>query len=254
MRLVDTHCHLQLEQFNEDREAVIAECLELLDWLVIIGDDIESSGQAVELTRDRIYAAVALHPYHAEQCDDAALAQLREWAAHPKVKAIGEIGLDYFNEYAPRDKQAIAFRKQLELACEVQLPVCIHNREADADSYALLKEFSGKLPGCIMHCFGSDAGWAEKFAELGFYISFAGNLSYPKAQSLRDAAAMVPLEQLLVETDAPYLSPQPKRGKRCLPHYVQYTAETLAQVKGVALEEIIKHTTSNAHRLYGIPL
>jgi TatD DNase family protein len=252
MPLVDTHCHLQHHRFDDDRQEVIARALEALEWIVVIGDDLESSRAAVALVQDRVYATVGYHPYHAESVDDTALATLRELAAQPGVRGIGEIGLDYFNEYAPRPAQHIAFEKQLELACELDLPVVIHNRSSDDDAYAMLKNFARRLPGCIMHCFGSDAAFAEKCVDLGFYVSFAGNVTFPKAPELREAAAAVPLERLLVETDAPYLAPPPMRGKRCEPQYVVHTAECLAEVKGVSPEEFAARTTENARALYRV--
>ncbi len=252
MPLVDTHCHLQSPRFDDDREAVIARCLEQLDWLVVIGDDIPSSEGAVALIRDRVYATVGMHPYYAEGVDDACLDRLRELAATPGVIGLGEIGLDYFNEYAPRDVQAVAFRRQLDLAIELDLPVVIHNRDSDEDAYAILAEYADRLPGCVMHCFGSDATYAERFLALGFYVSFAGNATFSKAQQLRDAAAVVPLDRLLVETDAPYLAPVPLRGKRCEPWHVVHTAAVIAEVKGVSAEELGKVTTDNARRFYRV--
>jgi len=253
MRLVDTHCHLQDPKFDPDRERVLARALEVLEWLVVIGDDLANSQAALALARDRVYVSAGLHPYHASHVDAAALDALREVAAHPAVIAIGETGLDYFNEFSPRADQAKAFQAQLALACELQLPAIVHNREADEDSYAILKEHIGRLPGCILHCFGSDAAFADRCVALGCYISFAGNLTFPKAQKLRDAAATVPLDRLLLETDAPYLAPQAQRGQRCEPAFVQHTAHVLADVKGVSPGEIAAQTTQNACRVYGLP-
>lgn len=250
MRLVDTHCHLQSERYHEDRAAVLARSLERLDWLVVIGDDLPSSEAAVALVQPRVYATVGVHPYHAKDMDDAVFEGIAALAKRDGVVAIGEIGLDYFNEFSPRPDQARAFEQQLNLACDLGLPVVIHNREADADSLAILKNFADKLPGCIMHCFGSDAAVAEACVELGFYISFAGNVTFPKAENLRAAAAAVPLERLLVETDAPYLAPVPLRGKRCEPHQVEHTAAFLANLKGVSEEAFGIQTTANAHTVY----
>lgn len=252
MKLVDSHCHLQSGNFNADREEVIARTLEALDWAVVIGDDLPTSRAAVGLVRERLYATVGLHPYHAADCDDAAMEELRELAAVPGVVAIGEIGLDYHNVYAPPEVQAVAFRRQLELAIALGLPVVIHNRDSDEDAFAILKEHAGAMAGCVMHCFGSPPEFAARCCELGFYVSFAGNVTFPKAQMLRAAAAVVPLELLLVETDAPYLAPLPLRGKRCEPAYVQHTAAALAALKGVELEEFTRITTENAARFYRV--
>lgn len=251
--LVDTHCHLQDPKFAADREEVIAHALAVLDWFVVIGDDLPNSRAAVALCRDRVYATVGMHPYHGDKTDAAVLAELRELARHPGIVAIGETGLDYFNEFSPRAAQRAAFQGQLELARDLCLPVVIHNRQADADTLALLREYKAELRGVIMHCFGSDAAFAEQCIALGFYISFAGNLTFPKAQPLRDAAAVTPLDRLLVETDAPYLAPQARRGQRCEPAWVAHTAETLATVKCVPVETLRKAVTANAHAIYGIP-
>lgn len=254
MGLVDTHCHLQSGRFEEDRESVIEECLNRLDWLVVIGDDVEGSREAMALIRPNLYAVVGVHPYSAKDFDEQQLAELREMAAHPQVVGIGETGLDYFNEYSPRDDQARSFRAQLELACDVGLPVVIHNREADEDSYTILKEFADRLPGCIMHCFGSGPEYARKFLDLGFYISFAGNVTFKKAVPLQESAKVVPMDRLLVETDAPYLAPVPLRGKvkRCEPHFVEHTAAFLAELKEVPLDAFTAQTTANAHRVYSV--
>ncbi|MBI2423505.1 MAG: TatD family hydrolase [Candidatus Hydrogenedentes bacterium] len=252
MRLVDTHCHLQSERYSEDREAVLEESLNRLEWLVIIGDDLPSSEAALALVRHRVYAVVGVHPYYAAAFDAAQEEALAALAARPGVVAIGEMGLDYFNEYSPRAAQQTAFRRQLEMACALGLPVAIHNRDADADTYPILKEFSTSLKGCIMHCFGSTAADAERYVELGFHISFAGNVTFPKAEALRDAARVTPLDRLLVETDAPFLAPIPFRGKRCEPHHVAHTAACLAELKGVTLEAFTAQTTANAAAVYGI--
>lgn len=252
MGLVDTHCHLQSQRFDVDRDAVLAACLERLDWVAVIGDDLPSSRGAMALLGPRVYGVVGMHPYYASDVDAEVLAELREMAAHPQVVGLGEMGLDYYNEYSPRPDQARAFRAQLELACELALPVVIHNRDADGDCYAMLVEFADRLAGCIMHCFGSGPAYAEKFLELGFYISFAGNVTFKKAAELHEAARRVPIDRLLVETDAPYLAPAPLRGKRCEPHYVEHTAAFLAELKGVPLETLAEATTANARRVYQI--
>jgi TatD DNase family protein len=253
-RLVDTHCHLQDRAFDEDREAVIARALECLDWVVVIGDSLASSQAAIDLVRENVYAAVGIHPYHPEQANATGIARLRELAARPGVVAIGEIGLDYFRyNTAPRDVQTTAFHNQLRLAAELALPVVIHNRDAHDDLAAVLNEYHRDLAGGIMHCFAGDAAFVERCLGWDFHVSFAGNLSFPKAAELREAAQAVPMERLLLETDSPYLAPQPVRGKRCEPAYVQHTAATLAEVKGVDIEAIIRQTTENACRLFNVP-
>lgn len=252
MGLVDTHCHLQSQRFDDDREAVITACLEKLDWLVVIGDDMPSNHAAIGLIQPRVHAVVGMHPYYAKDVDSDVLDELRTLAVQPGVVGLGEMGLDYFNEYSPRADQARAFESQLELACELNLPIVIHNREADEDCHAILKDYADRLPGCIMHCFGSGPDYAEKFLALGFHISFAGNVTFSKAVALQEAAKVVPLDRLLVETDAPYLAPIPLRGKRCEPWHVEHTAAFLANLKGVSLEELTESTTRNARRVYAL--
>lgn len=252
MGLVDTHCHLQDAAFDNDREEVLARALTELEWLVVIGDSIESSRLGSKLCRRGVYAAAGVHPYHAESVDTAALAALRELAELDRVVAIGEIGLDYHHAKNDYRVQRKAFEAQLALAAELQLPVVIHNRDAHDDLGAILSTYAANLCGGIMHCFAGGLDFVERSLEWGFYISFAGNATFPKAQALRDAAKAIPLDRLLVETDSPYLAPQPRRGKRCEPAFVRFTAETLAQVKGIDFDTFAAQTTANASRLYRI--
>lgn len=250
--LVDTHCHIQHAAFDEDRDDVVARALEMLDWVMVIGDDLAQSERAIAMAGPGVYTAIGLHPYHAADCTGAAMEMLRTLTAHPSVKALGEMGLDYHNVVAPKDVQATAFTQQLELAGDLGLPVIIHNRDSHDDVLAILREYAPTLAGGIMHCFSGDAQFAERTLELGFHVSFAGNVTFPKAQELRDAAAVVPLDRLLVETDSPYLAPQARRGKRCEPSYVVHTAAVLAGIKGVDETTFAEATTRNAERLFGI--
>ena len=251
MRLVDTHCHLQDAKFDGDRADVLSRALDALEWLVVIADSVRSSHAAVALTGDRVYAAVGVHPYHPEEVSEDGIATLRALAAHDRVAAIGEIGLDYYKyNDAPAELQQAAFRSQLALAAELSLPVIIHNRDAEDDTLAILADHDAALPGVIMHCFSGDAACAERCVARGYYISFAGNVTYPKAAPLREAAAVVPMDRLLVETDSPYLAPQAERGKRCEPAFVAHTAAALAAVKGVSVDEFIARTTENAARVF----
>ncbi|NUM56704.1 MAG: TatD family hydrolase [Candidatus Hydrogenedentes bacterium] len=251
MRLVDTHCHLQDAKFDDDRAAVMARALDTLDGIVLIGDTVESSRAAVALTRENVYAAVGVHPYHPDEISAETLSALTELASNRYVVAIGEIGLDYYkyNE-APAPLQQAAFHAQLELAADLSLPVAIHNRDAEADTLSILAEHDAEIPGVIMHCFSGDAAFAERCSGRGYYVSFAGNVTYPKAGALREAAAVVPMDRLLLETDSPYLAPQPVRGRRCEPAFVTHTAETLATVKNVDVQELVERTTDNAMRVF----
>lgn len=254
MRPADTHCHLQDPRFDGDRGEVLERTLQSLSFAVVVGDDLASSTAACGMARKGIFAAVGVHPYHGESVDAAALGTLRELAARPGVVALGEIGLDYFNEFCPRPAQRAAFAAQLSLAAELGLPVVVHNRDADADSLAMLGEFAPRLSSVIMHCFGSGPATAEACAGLGFYVSFAGNVTFPKAAALRDAARVVPTGLLLAETDAPYLAPQPERGRRCEPAFVRHTLEALALARGTDAETLTETTTHNAVRAFRLPV
>ncbi len=250
MALVDAHCHVQGAAFDDDREAVVGRALETLEWIVVAGDELETSRAAVALARDRVYATVGIHPHHAEAVDASALADIRELAGEPRVVAIGEVGLDYYYEHVPRERQQAAFRAQLDLASELALPVVIHCRDAYEAITPILEACHRRLAGGVMHCFSGDAAFAKRCLTWGFHISFAGNVTFPKATPLREAALAVPMDRLLVETDSPYLAPQPVRGKRCEPIYVQHTARLLADLKGVPFDNFARQTTENARGLF----
>lgn len=253
MPLVDSHCHLQDAKFDPDRDDVIGRARESLDWLVVIGDDLATSEAAVGLIQPRIHATVGVHPYHAAAVDAGLIEQLRDLARRPGVVAIGEIGLDYYkHNQTPRDTQRAGFVAQLELAAELDLPVVIHNRDADADLSVILDEYAPKIPGGVLHCFAGGEDMIRRAHDWGFYISFAGNVTYPKAEALRQAARTVHADRLLVETDSPYLAPQAVRGRRCEPAYVRYTAERLAEVRGVGVEQLCAETAANAARLFRV--
>jgi len=246
-RWADTHCHLQHEAFDIDREDVLRRSLNQLDWLVVIGDSVASSEHGCLLVRPGVYATVGIHPHEAKHADQAALAAIEAMARRQGVCAVGEIGLDYHYDLSPRTDQRKAFAEQLAIAVRLDLPVVIHCREAEDDLSAIV-ESAPAMPRGVIHCFGGNATFAERCLGWGFYISFAGNVTFPKAQPLREAAAIVPADRLLVETDSPYLAPQPLRGKRCEPLYVQHTGEAVAQVKGIASEALAGHIKRNAER------
>jgi len=254
MNAVDTHCHLQMGPFNADRETVIAQSLDQLDWVVVVGDGIDGCLNALALVRPRLYATVGFHPYQAAEYDDEAETRLAAFAEHPGVVAIGETGLDYHNEFAPRAKQRPCFERQLGLAIRLGLPAVIHCREADDDAYALLREHVPHLPACILHCFGGSVQFAEQCLDLGCYISFAGNVTFPKAVPLQEAAKRVPADRLLAETDAPYLAPQPVRGKRCEPWHVLHTIQFLAELRGEPVAGLSESILQNACRAFRIPV
>lgn len=252
-RLVDTHAHVQSDAFDGDRKEVMGRALDTLEWLVVVGDTIAASRAGMALCSPRVFATVGVHPHHAAETNPGTWDELRPLLNSPGVVALGEMGLDYHYDFSPREDQRAAFETQLAMACEANVPVVIHCREAEADLSAILIPFVDSLPGGIMHCFGGDAAFAEQCLAWGLHISFAGNVTFPKAENLRDAARVVPLDRLLVETDCPYLAPKPVRGKRCEPAFVAHTAAFLAELKGVPLEEFTRATTRNAHQVYRVP-
>jgi len=255
MKLIDSHCHLDSEQFNDDREAVIERALAAgVEHMVAIGSgDGPPDLEAGVRLADRypfIYATIGVHPHDAANATDETYRRLAELTSHPRVVAIGEIGLDYHYDHSPRDIQRDVFVEQMRIARDARMPIVIHTRSAWADTMALLREHwapSG-LSG-IMHCFSEGPAEAEEALALGFHISFAGIVTFPKALGIQEAARITPADRLLIETDAPYLAPVPKRGKRNEPAYVVETARKLAELRGVTPDEIAQATTANWQRL-----
>ncbi|MEO8596522.1 MAG: TatD family hydrolase [Candidatus Solibacter sp.] len=248
MKLVDSHCHLDDEKFDPDREQVMERALAAgVEMMMAIGTGGELEVAIRQAERyPFIYATIGVHPHDAAKATDATFARLRELASHPKVLAVGEIGLDYHYDFSPRDVQQSVFEKQLEIAAEFHKPIVIHTREAWDDTLARVTA----LPdGGIMHCFTGDRGQAEQALERGFHLSFGGVLTFPKAEEVREAARAVPEARLLVETDCPYLAPVPHRGKRNEPAFVVDTARRLAEVRGTSLEAIAECTTRNFRAL-----
>ena len=251
MKLIDSHCHLDSEQFNEDRDAVIERALAAgVERMLTIGSgdgppDVEVAVRLAE-RYPMLYASIGVHPHDAAKATPDTFAGLRDLASHPKVLAIGEIGLDYHYDFSPRDVQRSVFQRQLELAAEFGKPIVIHTREAWEDTMSQVTS----LPyGGIMHCFTGDTAQARQALDLGFHLSFGGVLTFPKAESLREAAKITPEARLLVETDCPYLAPVPHRGKRNEPAFVVETARRLAQVRGATPEAIAECTTRNFRNL-----
>jgi TatD DNase family protein len=257
VKLVDSHCHLDDKQFDPDRAEVIERAREAgVERMMTIGTgngppDLEA---ALRLARKHsfIYATVGLHPHDAAKATPETFAAMEALAAETKVLALGEIGLDYHYDFSPRDVQRNVLVEQLKLAARAGKPIVIHTREAWDDTLLLLREhWSG---GGIMHCFSGGPAEARQALDLGFYLSFGGVLTFPKAEELREAARMAPEDRLLIETDAPYLAPVPKRGKRNEPAFIVETARRLAEVRSVAPEHIAEVTTANFERLLFAPL
>jgi TatD DNase family protein len=260
--LIDTHCHVDFERYNDDRDAVIARAHEHnVTRIINPGTDLHTSRAAIRLaeTYDGVYAGVALHPNSTANWTIDDIATLRKLAAHDKVVSIGEIGLDYYWDKSPKDVQHAAFEAQLELAAELELPIIIHNREASDDVIAVLKQWVPTLPKSlkdrpgVMHSFSAPQNVAEAALAMGFYLGFTGPVTFKKADDLRDVARSVPLDRILIETDGPFLTPHPYRGKRNEPGYVRFVAERLAALHQLSDEEFAAQSTANAERLFRLP-
>jgi TatD DNase family protein len=243
VELVDSHCHLDDEQFDSDRAAVIERAREAgLKYMLAIG-----SGAAVRLAEEHpfIFVAVGIHPN-----ESATFLDVERLIGHPKVKAIGEIGLDY-HWGVPKETQMPVFLRQLEIASAARLPIVIHTRDAWADTLDVLRTRWKGMP-CVVHCFTGSADQARECLDLGFYLALGGVATFPKSAELREVARIIPADRLLLETDAPYLAPAPKRGKRNEPAFVQYTARVIADARGVPVEDLAAETTANFERLFSI--
>ncbi len=254
---IDTHVHLNAEQYNEDLQDVIARALEAgVNQMVVIGFDQKTIKRAIELAEeyDFIYAVVGWHPVDAIDCTDEDLQWIEELASHPKVVAIGETGLDYHWDKSPKEIQQQVFRKQIQLAQRVNLPLVIHNRDATEDVVKILQEEHAEKTGGVMHCFGGSVETAKTCIDMNFMISLGGPVTFKNAKKPKEVAMEIPLEWLMIETDAPYLAPHPHRGKRNEPGLVPLVAEEIARLKGVSIEEVAQATTENAKRFYKLPV
>jgi len=252
--LIDSHCHLDSEQFDQDREAVIERALAAgVSHMVAIGTgngppDLEAGIRLAD-RYEFFYATVAVHPHDASKATDETFQRLSTLAMHPKVVAIGEMGLDYHYDFSPRDVQRAVFIEQMRIAAEAKKPIVIHTREAWDDTISVIREHWDTSLGGIMHCFSGGPKEAQQALDLGFYLSFGGIVTFPKALEIQEAARMAPPDRILLETDAPYLAPVPKRGKRNEPAYMIETARKLAALRGVSEQEIAEITTANFRRL-----
>jgi len=250
--LIDTHAHLDLAEFDRDRPAVLERAwANGVDYIINIGFDLASSRRSIALAaqQPRIFAAVGVHPHDAAKADNSTWAALPDLATAPKVMAVGEIGLDYYRDLSPRPVQQAAFRRQIRMARELNLPIIVHNRDAHADTLRILKD--EKAGEGVLHCFSGSWEIARECLELGFYISIAGPVTFTNAPKLQEVAQKVPLDRLLVETDCPYLAPVPHRGKRNESAYVRLVAEKIADLRGLPLAELAAATSANARRLFG---
>ena len=266
--LFDTHAHLHDPWIGDDLPEVMSRATDAgVERIVTIGCSLEDSRNALAVAEQyaQVWATIGVHPHDAKDWNTEIESEFKRMAAHPKVVAIGEIGLDFYRNLSPHEDQYAAFKAQLTLADELNLPVVIHSRDAHEECYGVLSEWAqspsppaprgemsrrdrGGLPIGIIHCFSGDADLAHRYHDLGFLISFAGPVTYPKNDALREAAASLPLEAIVVETDCPYLSPQPRRGKRNEPANVRFTAEQIAEVRGDSIDFVARRTMDNANR------
>jgi len=253
--LIDSHSHLDFEEFDKDRELVIQRAFDSGVKIIInIGTSLESSKKSIALAEkyENIYAAVSLHPIDVdtEEFNEAAFLEL---ARHPKVVAIGETGLDYYHS-SDKDKQKQVFKKLVQIASKAEKPIIIHSRDADEDILLLLKEMDLPKSRGVIHCFGRSYEAAKKFLDLGFLISYTGNITYNYHLERLDSVKEVPLEKIMVETDCPFLAPAPFRGQRNEPSYVKYVAEKIAEIKKIDFSAVAEQTTKNCAKLFNLPI
>ncbi len=256
VEFVDTHCHLDMEPYRGEVPRLLAEARSCgVVQVISIGIDYPSSVAALALAarHSGVYASIGFHPHEAGAVNDNSLAELAALAGVDKVVACGEIGLDYVKDYAEPEVQQRAFRRQLELAIELELPVIIHDREAHGDIARLVRE-AGRLPrGGVMHCFSGDRAFAEEMIGLGFLLSIPGIVTFKSATTLHEVVRAIDLSHLMLETDGPFLAPVPHRGKRNQPAYLLHTAQQVAHIKDMPLDEVARQTTANARALFHLP-
>jgi len=251
--LIDTHCHLDFPDFSSDRDAVIKEAHACgIDYIINIGSSLKGSEDSVKLAQDyeSIFATVGCHPHEADKITKSDLDALARIAQSRKVVAIGEVGLDYFKSYSKKENQIPLFESLVELALKMGLPLVIHCRLAQQDTLAILKRFS--VVRAVIHCFSGDRDFLRQCLDLGFMVSFTCNITYPKAEGLRQLVKFTPLDRLFLETDAPFLPPDGMRGRRNEPKQVAFLAEVIAQLKGIKSEEVARVTTDSAFRFFSL--
>ena len=253
--MFDTHVHLNARQFADDREEVIQRAFDTgVRYMTVVGFDDETIPLAIELAEEyeTIYAAVGWHPVDAIDFTQEKYDWLKQLSAHPKVVALGEMGLDYHWDTSPKDVQKNVFTQQIALAKDVQMPIIIHNREATEDVIQILQEENAQEVGGIMHCYNDSVDYVDTCLDMNFYISLGGPVTFKNAPLPKEVATYVPLDRLLIETDAPFLAPHPNRGKRNEPAFVSYVAEQIAHLRQMSVEEVIQVTTKNAKRVFNI--
>jgi TatD DNase family protein len=253
--MIDSHCHLEDSRFAGEVDQVLSRMREAgVDRCILAGSDRETSEAIVSLTQryENVYGVVGVHPHEAKFFSLETLTLMDGWLAQPRVKGVGEIGLDYYYDHSPRDVQREAFAAQLQYAYQKSVPAVFHVRDAHGDFTDILRARKGSLPQGVMHCYTGSTESAKTYLDLGLFISFSGSVTFSHAHHLRDAARMVPLDRILIETDSPYLAPVPVRGKRNEPANVRYVAQTVAELKGMSVDALTAHTDENAVRLFGL--
>jgi TatD DNase family protein len=251
--LIDSHAHLEMPEFRGDLEEVIQRAQHSgIEYVFTVGTEKKDWGRTLEIANSNpsVYAILGVHPHNAKEIDGQIYPILRELCRNERVKAYGEIGLDFYRNLSPRDVQIKRFREQIGLARELQLPIVIHDREAHQETVEILRSEKAGECGGIIHCFSGDDEMAKACLEMGFYISIPGSITYKNAERYWEIVRKIPLESLLVETDAPFLTPIPFRGKRNEPSFVRFTAQKLAEIKGVSFEKVAEMTSENALRVY----
>jgi TatD DNase family protein len=251
---IDSHCHLEIEEFDNDRAQVISKSLEEgLVYMLTVGTEERYFMKVAEIVDayPEIYGAIGIHPHNGQAYTNGVAERLRNALTHPKIVALGEIGLDFFKNYSTKPAQIKAFESQMDLACREGLPVIIHSRDSRQETLAVLKQFSGSLPAKgVIHCFSYDLDTAKKLLDMGFYLSVPGTITYTKNTSLVDVAKYIPQDRILVETDAPFLAPNPYRGKRNMPHFVKITTEAVARIRSVTVQDLLSSVRFNFETLF----
>lgn len=255
MQLIDSHCHLNLKEFAGDVAGTIERAhMAGVVKMVVVGTDLDDSIKALELAHqyDSVFAAIGIHPHNSQSVTESDYKRLRVLAADRKVAAYGEIGLDFYRNHSPKSVQQREFVRQLNLAGELKLPVIIHDREAHQEVYDILRTEAGSLQGGVIHCFSADLAWARKFVDLGFVISIPGTVTFPRSQVQKEVAQQLDLDDILIETDSPFLTPVPYRGKRNEPAYVAYVAQEIADLRNLDPGEVALATSRNCERVFNL--
>ncbi len=252
---IDTHAHLFYPNFEKDVDDVINRAHDQgIDYIVVPATDIKTAHQTIHLCDkyDFIYGAVGIHPHDTKDWDSSLLNEIKDLTKHKKIVAIGEIGLDYYYDFSPKETQIKAFKSQIELAVDLNLPIIVHSRESDDDMLKIIKEYCGSGLKAQFHCFSSSLLYANEYIRMGHFISFTGNITFKKADELRDTLSKISLEHIMLETDSPFMTPVPHRGKRNEPSYIKLIAEKIAEVHNLSFEDVARFTSYNVFRMFGI--